>query len=153
MRVESYFTFLQPGDPGYDANVRHGLIVATSNYSTKLIFGSRIAHGTIATALGTGNTNTNTIVSIQGDGNYAAKYCADLVIGIYDDWYLPSLDELIKIVQNNEAVGGFSEQYYWSSSEDNDNNLWAWMVNTDNFFPSSTTKDGGLWGVRAVRSF
>jgi hypothetical protein len=62
--------------------------------------------------LGTGNANTNTVVSNQGAGNYAAKLCSDLVLGSYSDWYLPSKDELNKLFLNKTAIGGFANNYY-----------------------------------------
>lgn len=37
--------------------------------------------------------------------------------GGHTDWYLPSQDELNKLLVNQAAIGGFSNQYYWSSSE------------------------------------
>jgi len=79
---------LQPGDPGYIAGETHGLIAAPSDqawniqwYITSNPYGSYPTTGATATALGTGNANTNAIVNIQGTGNYAAKLCYDLVLG------------------------------------------------------------------------
>jgi hypothetical protein len=112
---------LQSGDPGYDANVVHGLIAAPSDQSIGIVWwnGSYVTTGATATALGTGNANTNTIVSVQGNGTYAAKLCYDLVLNGYSDWYLPSKDELNKLYLNKTAIGGFGfgAAYYWSSSE------------------------------------
>ena len=117
---------LQAGDPGYDANVPHGLIAAPSDQSTGIQWynGSYVTTGATATALGTGNANTNTIVSVQGAGSYAAKLCYDLVLNGYSDWYLPSKDELDKLYLNRTAIGGFAAAYYWSSSEGNTTNAW-----------------------------
>ena len=150
---------LQAGDPGYDANVPHGLIAAPSDHSTYLkwdylsSFSTTYATGT---AIGTGNTNTNTIVAVQGDaqggyGNYAAKVCYDLVLNGYSDWFLPSKDELNKLYLNQSAIGGFIYSYYWSSSENGNQQAWTQMMggsgpqynhgkNYDNY-------------VRAIRSF
>ncbi len=119
---------LQPGDPGYDANTPHGLIAAASDQSTAGIVwwnGSNVTTGATATALGTGNANTNTIVSVQGNGTYAAKLCYDLVLNGYSDWYLPSKDELNKLHLNKTAIGGFAAAYYWSSSEGADSLAWG----------------------------
>ena len=113
--------FLQSGDPGYDANVRHGLIAAPSDQSMGAAWSvSNTTTGAIATAIGTGNANT--IVANQGAGSYAAKLCADLVLNGYSDWYLPSKDELNKLYLNRVATGGFSIAPYWSSTEFNDSN-------------------------------
>ena len=82
------------------------------------------------TAIGTGEANTIALVSAMGDmayvgasgtakASYVAKVCADYTGGGYDDWFLPSWEELYLIYQNllNQSVGGFSRDTYWSSSE------------------------------------
>jgi hypothetical protein len=143
---------LQPGDPGYDANVVHGLIAAPSNQSTGIQWynGSYVTTGAIAAALGTGNANTNTIVSVQGNGTYAAKLCYDLVLNGYSDWYLPSMDELNKLYINRTAIGGFAAAVYWSSSEFNYINAWyQYFYNGD----QDGTGKLGTYHVRAVRAF
>jgi uncharacterized repeat protein (TIGR02543 family) len=99
-----------------------------------------------ATAIGTGESNTANIVTyhdtlwtlypekgdyysnatdyhVSNDGTVAAKVCADYSVeheGVaYGDWYLPSKDELNLMRQNLylNNLGGFSGDYYWSSSE------------------------------------
>jgi hypothetical protein len=143
---------LQAGDPGYDANVQHGLIAAPSDQSTGIQWynGSYVTTGATATALGTGNANTNTIVSVQGNGNYAAKLCYDLVLNGYSDWYLPSKDELNKLYLNQTAIGGFAAAVYWSSSEFDGNG--AWSQGISNGSPNGSGK-GAAYYVRAVRAF
>lgn len=36
----------------------------------------------------------------------------------YNNWHLPSKDELVLLFINREAVGGFFSDFYWSSTED-----------------------------------
>jgi hypothetical protein len=143
---------LYPGDPGYSASVQHGLIVAPSDQSTGIQWynASYVTTGATALALGTGNTNTNTIVSIQGAGSYASELCYDLVLGGYSDWYLPSKDELNKLYVNRAVIGGFTNNYYWSSSEGNIN--YAWRQNFTDGSQISSTKNNTNY-VRAIRSF
>jgi hypothetical protein len=144
---------LQPGDPGYDANVPHGLIAAPSDQSTGIQWynGSYVTTGATATAIGTGNANTNTIVSVQGAGSYAAKLCYDLVLNGYSDWYLPSKDELNKLYLNQTAIGGFGYFYYWSSSETVISYAWSnYFYSGDNY--NNNNKSATL-NVRAIRSF
>ncbi|MHC1692950.1 MAG: InlB B-repeat-containing protein [Sphaerochaetaceae bacterium] len=74
--------------------------------------------GTLET-VGSGESNTNMIVATFGAGTYAASYCTNLEYGGYDDWFLPSTDELEFIHTNLYAkyIGGFSNDDYWSSTE------------------------------------
>lgn len=143
---------LQPGDPGYVAGQTHGLIAAPSDQSTGIQWynGSLTTTGAIATAIGTGNANTNTIVSIQGTGSYAAQLCADLVLGGYSDWYLPSKDELNQLYLNRVAIGGFTTNSYWSSSESGQNA--SYMLLFVNGIQTNQGK-GITLSVRAVRAF
>ena len=143
---------LQQGDPGYDANVQHGLIAAPYDQSTGIEWdnGSNIATGAAGIAIGTGNANTNTIVSIKGAGSYAAKLCYDLVLGGYSDWYLPSKNELNKLFLNRVAIGGFATSPYWSSTESSSN--YAWHQCFSNGYQSNTNM-GNIYHVRAVRAF
>jgi hypothetical protein len=172
----------QPGDPGYVAGGTHGLIAAPTDQTPASGVGvawtnftdSLIGPGAQGIALGTGKTNTAAIVGQTIDNQHcvlgAAYICDNLVVDGYDDWYLPSKDELDKLYQLYMTYarvgesGGFnpSEHYqlYWSSSEtagqfglilawrqyfDNDPAAGDILQNTD--FKSQTCS------VRAVRSF
>jgi hypothetical protein len=144
---------LQTGDPGYVAGETHGLIVAPNDQSTGIQWynGTYTTTGATSTALGTGNVNTNIIVSSQGAGNYAAKLCYDLVLGGYSDWYLPSQDELDIIYLNKNAISGFANNNYcWTSSEYSNGN--AWVLYLGNGYQGVNNKVS-LNYVRAVRSF
>jgi hypothetical protein len=123
---------LQSGDPGYDASVQHGLIAATADQAGSIGIqwynGNYVETGATDTAIGTGQANTTVIVTTQGAGSYAAQICNDLTVGSYNDWFLPSKDELNKLWINRVAIGGFAcgfpLAYYWSSSENNANLAW-----------------------------
>ena len=56
---------LQPGDPGYDVSVQHGLIAAPSDQIRGAVWGcsGTIISGADGTALGTGNQNTIDIIA------------------------------------------------------------------------------------------
>jgi len=114
--------------------------------------------GATGTAIGTGQANTTAIVAAQGAGNYAAQLCNDLTLGGYSDWFLPSKDELNLMYRNLQLfhVGGFADDYYWSSSEGLE--YW-WSAWDQNFYYGY--QDYYLVGyfkyytfrVRAVRAF
>lgn len=145
---------LQPGDPGYVAGEFHGIISAASDQIINITWsngGSTISTGATGTALGTGNSNTNTIVSIYGNGNYAAKLCYDLTLNGYSDWYLPSKDEMAKMILNKNEIGGFSSANYWSSSEFSGTN--AYYSNFTSGSANLTGSKNSVANVRAVRSF
>ena len=143
---------LQSGDPGYVAGQTHGLIAATSDQSTDIQWynGSKIKVGGTATAIGTGMANTNAIIAAQGAGSYAASICKAYNGGGYSDWYLPSKDELNELYINQIAVGGFSNNYYWSSTEDGNDYAWGQVFGTGG--QGYDGKDGTTT-VRAVRAF
>ncbi|HPD64556.1 MAG TPA: DUF1566 domain-containing protein [Bacteroidia bacterium] len=62
--------------------------------------------------------------------NYAARVCDDLVAYGYDDWYLPSRDELMAIFEKKDDVGKFLNSYYWTSTEyDGFNALYVSFIN------------------------
>jgi Protein of unknown function (DUF1566) len=143
---------LQPGDPGYIAGETHGIIAAPTDQSTSIQWynGSNNLIGGTATTIGTGNANTSMITSNQGTGSYAAKLCSDLILNGYGGWYLPSKDELNILYQNRAAIGSFSLQYYWSSSEDDASHSWGQFFNGGSV--GSQVKSANDY-VRAVRSF
>ncbi|MBL7692959.1 MAG: DUF1566 domain-containing protein [Flavipsychrobacter sp.] len=144
---------LQFGDPGYDAGVKHGLIAYTEDWgTTPLVWynGAMMVTGATGTALGTGSANTGTIVAIQGTGSNAAAECLRLVRAGYDDWYLPSKNELNRMYQHKAAIGGFGTGSYWSSSEIDADNAWSQEFGTGTTASDNKAKQ---CTVRPVRSF
>jgi len=144
---------LQAGDPGYDANVQHGLIVAPFDQSTGASWGcyGTTISGADGTAIGTGNQNTIDIMNGCSTAGIAARICGDLVLNGYSDWYLPSKDELNKLYLNRTAIGGFAAAFYWSSSEISAWNS-AWAQNFSNGNQNTSSKNDTNY-VRAVRAF
>ena len=146
----------QDGDPGYIANEQHGLIAAPSDQSegtTWGCYGTQIS-GADGTDLGTGAQNTIDIENDCTEIGIAADICANLSLGGYNDWYLPSKDELNKLYINRVAVGGFLiNAHYWSSSEYNPVNNTAWVqIFNSNGDQGAPTKNID-YRVRAIRDF
>lgn len=46
----------------------------------------------------------------------AMSACNGLSYGGYEDWYLPSIEELAAMYEKKSSIGGFSNAWYWSSS-------------------------------------
>ena len=105
--------------------------------------------------IGTGYQNTLDIVAGCSETPIAASEALAYEIEGYTDWYLPSIDELVEMFNtigygSGTNLGGFSNEWYWSSSEDG--NYLAW-------FHSSAYDEGGdthkhiTNSVRPIRSF
>ena len=83
---------------------------------------------------------------------YAAGVADDYSTQTASDWWLPSNDELQKMLQNlnNKGVGGFDLGIYWSSSEYYGDKAWGLSFKTGLQEPFS--KSEALY-VRPVRAF
>jgi len=147
---------LQPGDPGYDPNKQHGLVAAISDYGSGALrqWGqdSVFVNVSTGTAIGTGLTNSNAIVSSAGVGTYGAYLARIDTTGGYTDWFLPSKDELNQLYINRVAVGGLRVDgvRYWSSSQYALNVAWA--QDMTNGAQAGINKNGAI-GLRFVRSY
>lgn len=109
---------LKSGDAGYDANKQHGLIAAHSdqNGGSVIAWGATGAVGVTGNAIGLGQANTIKIVAFYSASSYAAHICNNLTLNGFDDWYLPSKEELIKLYQVKNSIN-ISNDRYWSSTE------------------------------------
>jgi len=149
-----------------DKSRRHGLVVSTENVgerSTKYEWGCSGTKviGANGTKVGTGLANTHAIAGSCKDVNQAAQACLDYTQGTYEDWYLPSLEELELISKHLGAGSDFSElvnfdrTYYFSSSQLKNKKYqgnYAWTVNLLDNYPLFSLKSS-KHKVRAVRSF
>ena len=131
------------------------LEAAPSDINHKSIWGDDGKYGT-QTGIGTGKTNTAIIVSKASNSrkSNAATLCNDYTYGGYDDWFLPSEDELRLMYVNlhKKGQGGFANDYYLSSSEFYDYSDLAWVQVFSN---GHGYYDGRGYGdrVRPVRAF
>jgi hypothetical protein len=138
------------GDSGYDSMKAHGIIAAPSDYNVRCIWGrfDALISGT-STALGKGALNTTQIVNNCAEAA-GAIYCDTLTLNGYTDWCLPSKDDLNKLYLNKDSIGGFSEYWYWSSSESNAN--FGWRQDFRNGIQSDINKTVEHQ-IRAIRYF
>jgi hypothetical protein len=168
------FYIYEAGDIGYVPGEVHGLIAATTDQSLGIAWitgggTQNTANGGTSPAIGTGEANTTAMMDQTGYIGGAAKVCTDYSIdenGVtYDDWFLPSKDEL-NLMWSNLAdpdgngqntgpadpnnIGNFATGIYWSSTEFNFFNAWI------QFFNSGVQNDSFknlTYNVRAVRAF
>jgi len=120
--------------------------------------------------IGTGLENTKIIISLIGNNDkkqgssYPALLCDSLVYNGFEDWFLPSIEEL-KLIYNNlivPEIGGFTKNAYgsiyslWSSTVDTSGNnylAFAFNLNSDNGSISGSSRDFPGPHVRAIRRF
>jgi hypothetical protein len=103
------------------------------------------------TGIGTGKRNTEIVA---GRGGAAAKKCTALTTGGYRDWFLPSKDELDLMYKNlkTRGLGGFSNSWYWSSSEGS-GIYRAWSQSFSDGSQDYYSFKSNTLSVRAVRAF
>jgi hypothetical protein len=99
-------------------------------------------HGLVAAVCDIGEMNWNDAITA----------CQELVMNGYSDWVLPNKDQLELIHKNlhQKGIGGFSSEYYWSSSEYSARI--AWCFDFGNGRAYNFNKDFAVQ-VRAVRAF
>lgn len=130
-------------------------------------YGTEIGGNAASTGIGDGQAATDAIVKHLADNTSETDRAAQLCDALeheydgttYDDWFLPSEDELNAIWDNlvddgdgnNSGVGGFSIGYYWSSSEFVGNTHARAQTFTDGY--QNVYYKHGNFRVRAVRAF
>jgi hypothetical protein len=136
-----------------DAKGEHGFIAATSDQAITDPWwnGSFITTG--ATSTSNGSANTTAIINAQGNsGTYAAKLCRDFRGGGYQDWFLPSKDQLNNLLSQKTLVGNFTYQIYWSSSEYDLGEAWVQDFETGEQYLDNIS-DAANVHTRAIRAF
>ena len=122
----------KPGDIGYVAGETHGIIAAPNDLPVLYTWGpwNPTAYAqyfkNVSNLIGKGKNNTDTIlaVGIIMNANFpAAQAAKNYTNGFYNDWFLPSRDELLilktNLANNNKGnfyTTGSQTTGYWSSS-------------------------------------
>jgi hypothetical protein len=149
-----------------DSNNLGGLIAAPTDQSNAAEWGCQGTKiGADETVIGIGNQNTIDIEAGCTTVGTAADICANLTLGGYSDWFLPSKDELNEMWKNladsdgdgtntgpsdPNNLGSFANGYYWSSSETDNDEAWGQIfdLGIQDYGDKVTTVY-----VRAVRAF
>jgi hypothetical protein len=96
----------------------HGMEAAPQDQSAGAAWGCyRTLIGADGTAVGTGAQNTADILAGCSEAGTAASIVDAYTLGGYDDWFLPSKDELNLLYAQKDVVCGFASTNYWSSTE------------------------------------
>ena len=149
---------LQPGDAGYDINVPHGFIAAPSDQGVSEFSGS---------CFGQCNSGGLNITSNWYDGlhntnqwalccNGASTTCYNLILNGYSDWYLPAVYQLQTMYTNKLLIGGFQNDWYWTSSFDNYTGGWyssSYAINFNSYSLNAYYQFYNYLRIRAIRNF
>ena len=125
-------------------------VSATSNQSTLAPWGCGGTYISTGTAIGTGANNTTNIVNGCLTSGIAARICDEFVLNGYSDWFLPSKDELNQMYNQRNTIGGFTSNYYWSSTQSS--STYAYYQNFSSGSQSTADKDYGYY-VRCIRRY
>nr|WP_321413389.1 hypothetical protein [uncultured Allomuricauda sp.] len=135
-----------------------GLVVSLNVQATNVPWGCLgITTAATGTAIGAGQTNTDIIMAFSCASGSAAEIASNLNENGFDDWFLPSADELNELYSNVSIVGNaitsnggdVISNSYWSSTEVDSNNAIWWNINQG----FNITKDNNFLSVRAIRAF
>ena len=85
------------------------------------------------------------------DWDEAREHVKNLNHGGYNDWSLPTKEELDKIQRNKDQIGNFQIDFYWSDTEHSEYNAWNqdFITGGQNYY----SRKCNYWRVRAVRRF
>jgi len=141
-----------------DETGEHGLVAAMEDMEGSYQWGcyETSISGADGESIGTGYQNTLDIVSECSETPIAASEALAYESEGYSDWYLPSKDELIEMyntIGNGSPegdIGGFGNNWYWSSSVSN--TFSAWNVYFNNGYTTSFYKYITI-RVRVIRAF
>jgi len=140
-----------------DASKRKAFVCAKSDYQPYWPYIGWGCFGTLigtATAIGTGKQNTLNI--IRNCTELGAAAWATASQNGYNDWYLPSKDELNEMFKQRTIIGA-NAKYYWSSSEWGEDPAYAAWVQTFALDPpgqqNPSYKSYDYNATRAIRDF
>jgi hypothetical protein len=166
-----FYVAPSPTDLNGDGTLDQGLVCAISDQGSSIewgcyntdLNGNNASVAPELTAIGKGQANTTFIANNCGDAGIAAKICDNYSVTVggttYDDWFLPSKDELDEMYQNKATIdataganggSGFASANYWSSTEGGNDDAWLQSFGSGSqlsYFKYGKTE------VRAVRAF
>jgi hypothetical protein len=106
----------------------------TDSVTKQWATGTGVNHG--GTSVSDGEANT--LAQASQPAVVASKFCGNMTYAELSGWFLPARDELVHLYNNQSAIGGFSGNVYWSSTQTSTNG--ASTVNLATGAISSVTK-------------
>jgi hypothetical protein len=109
--------------------------------------------------IGTGKKNTEILLNYLNKFNQygtAIQYCSSLIINNYNDWFLPSIEELWYLILNLKIGKEDKVNFFVSSSPDNITNTWDFsgiFINSDGYGERIGVIYETQCQVRAIRQF
>lgn len=141
-----------------EGNGEHGLVVSATDISTSAVYGQNfVTTGASSSWNGQANSDLLSVGASVGD---AVELVSVLSLDGFDDWYLPSVDELSLIYANRYVISKVLSSvsgadlmvgHYWSSTEYDSQN--AYYIS---FHIGDVSSNGGKSlskYVRAIRAF
>jgi len=107
--------------------------------------------------IGSGKHNSE-IIARECDTEAGAKDCLDYSADGYDDWFLPSLEELYQLYLQRKTIKGLSikkyDDRYWSSTQSLDSgNYLGWFIIFSNGEKSPKRTKNSWANIRPIRYF
>jgi TolB-like protein len=154
-------------DKGNNSGGWRYLEAAPSDIPQRLFMTSEAVSVESQRAVGTGRSNTRAIMvqanNLGGGFGWAAQACDAFELNGFNDWFLPSRDELNFMYGNLHMrnLGGFSPDWYWSSTYDGhfarNRNWWSINFSDGRQAAHSGNRDASTtsnqFRVRAIRQF
>ncbi len=146
-----------------DDTGEHGLVLALEDQSTSAVWcdDADTIEGADGSEIGEGAQNTLDILAAC-PGNNAASICSNLSSGGFDDWFLPSWLELVRVNENLALVNAgltsndgtaLAEETYWTSTESDLGSGSSAFTYNFGFGTQGTLTKFGTARVRAARAF
>jgi hypothetical protein len=113
---------IQPGEPGYEKKHPHGLLAAKAD--------------------------AGKLVKWQEAINLAKEFRD----GGFDDWRIPVKEDLLKLFNNKDLIGGFQVGNYWTSQLSKEDDKGAYLINFYNGYTYTEYMENAVY-ARFVRKF
>jgi hypothetical protein len=144
----------------------HGLVCAVSDLSSTAFYAcyASTSAGSTLSSIGAGAQNTADILASCATPGTPVELSSSLTLNGYNDWFLPSRDELEEMYTHRALINTTSAQnggsdfsaigstaYYWSSTEDGFLRAYVWVFEYGYWI--STDKEYPGYSSRAVRAY